>query len=263
MIKTTALTSKTERENMAIIHAGGTDIGRKRKTNQDSICIAPEHLFFAVADGMGGHSGGDIASQLSVKHMPEFLKSHGDIEPRELMVGCIRDVNLKIHQHSEQNPELKGMGTTVSAILFHGQQLFIGNVGDSRVYLIHNGKIFQLTRDHSFVQEKLSMGIYGREDAALDKQKNVLVRSVGFEQDVAVDVFSYRICKNDIFLVCSDGLHGKVSDHDILYIMQKNIPRPSEAKKADLDRAVQELIDLANDNGGQDNISVILAAAQE
>lgn len=248
---------------MAIIHAGGTDIGRKRKTNQDSICMIAESQFFAVADGMGGHNGGDIASQMSVKFMPEYLKSHSESEPREQMLGCIRDVNLRIHQQSEEKPELKGMGTTVSAILFHGQQLFVGNVGDSRVYLIHNGMLFQMTRDHSFVQEKLSMGIYSREEAALDKQKNVLVRSVGFESDVAVDVYTYRICKNDMFLICSDGLHGKVSDHDILYIMQKNVPRPSEATAEHLDRAVQELITTANQNGGQDNISVIVTMAQE
>lgn len=248
---------------MAIIHAGGTDIGRKRKTNQDSICLYPEQLFFAVADGMGGHNGGDIASQMSVKIMPEYIEKNADIEPRDLMSGVIRDVNARIHHHSEEKPELKGMGTTVSAIMFHGPQLFIGNVGDSRVYLIHNGMLFQMTRDHSFVQEKLSMGIYGRDDAALDKQKNVLVRSVGFEPDVAVDVYSYRICKNDLFLICSDGLHGKVSDHDILYIVQKNIPYPADATAAELNRAVQELIAQANENGGQDNISVILAMAQE
>lgn len=248
---------------MAIIHAGATDIGRKRKTNQDSICLAPEHLFFAVADGMGGHSGGDIASQMSVKYMPEFLRGHGDFEPRELMIGCIQDVNIRIHQHSEAHPDLKGMGTTVSAIMFHGQQLFIGNVGDSRVYLFQNGMLFQLSRDHSFVQEKLSMGLYSREEAALDRQKNVLVRSVGFEPDVLVDVFSYRICKNDLFLICSDGLHGKVNDQDILYIVQKNIPHPSEATAATLERTVKELIAQANANGGQDNISAILAMAQE
>jgi serine/threonine protein phosphatase PrpC len=120
-----------------------------------------------------------------------------------------------------------------------------------------------MTRDHSFVQEKLNMGIYNREQAAHDKQKNVLVRSVGFEPEVLVDVFTYQICKNDLFLICSDGLHGKVSDKDILYIVQKNVPFPSTASKADLEKAVQELIAQANENGGQDNISVILSVAQE
>src|SRR5690606_27693808 len=110
--------------------------------------------------------------------------------------------------------------------------------------------------------EKLNMGIYTREQASLDPQKNVLVRSVGFEADLQVDVFNYRISKNDIFLVCSDGLHGRVSDSDILHIIQKNIPSPGSCTEADVDRTVKELIQQANDNGGQDNISVILAVAQ-
>lgn len=119
-----------------------------------------------------------------------------------------------------------------------------------------------MTRDHSFVQEKLNMGIYTREEAVKDPQKNVLVRSVGFEADLQVDVFHYRICKNDIFLICSDGLHGKVSDGDILHIVQRNISDPSRCQLADVEKAIKELIQQANDNGGQDNISVILAVAQ-
>jgi serine/threonine protein phosphatase PrpC len=248
---------------MAILHAGATDIGRKRKTNQDSIYLGPEHLVFAVADGMGGHNGGDIASQMATSLIPEFLTTHRDMEPRDRLIACVRHVNGRIHHMSEEKVELKGMGTTLAAILFQGQQLFVGNVGDSRVYLIHGGQLYQLTRDHSFVQEKLTLGVYTRQDAAMDKQKNVLVRSVGFDPDVMVDVFTYRVCRNDLFLLCSDGLHGKVSDHDILYILQKSIPRPAEAGPADLERAVQALIKQANDNGGQDNISAILALAQE
>lgn len=249
---------------MGIIHAGNSDIGRKRKTNQDSIYMDPEHLFFAVADGMGGHNGGDIASQMTVSLIPQYLKKHKpSMEPKELVMKCIQHVNNEIHAHSELHPDLKGMGTTVSAVMFQGNKLLIGNVGDSRVYMIHDGQVFQMTRDHSFVQEKLNMGLYGREEAALDKQKNVLVRSVGFEPDVQVDVFTYQVCKNDIFLICSDGLHGKVSDRDILYIVQKNIPTPAKATTQHLELAVKELIAQANANGGQDNISVILSVAQE
>ncbi len=249
---------------MGIIHAGGSDIGRKRKTNQDSICLDPKHLFFAVADGMGGHNGGDIASQMTVALIPPYLEKYkSEIEPKELVGRCIQHVNFEIYQRSEAQPELKGMGTTVTAMMFQGNKLHIGNVGDSRIYMVHDGMLFQMTRDHSFVQEKLNMGIYNREEAQLDKQKNVLVRSVGFEPEVLVDVFSYQVCKNDIFLACSDGLHGKVSDRDILYIVQKNIPQPAKARKEDLERAVQELIAQANENGGQDNISVILSVAQE
>ncbi len=247
---------------MGILCAGASDIGRKRKTNQDSICLDHKHHFFAVADGMGGHNGGDIASQLSVKVMPEFFVSHSNLEPQVLMKSMIQAINLAILKKAEENPELQGMGTTVSAIYFHGQTLVIGNVGDSRVYMVNNHNIFQMTRDHSFVQEKLNIGIYSREEAVKDPQKNVLVRSVGFEADVNVDVFHYRICKNDMFLICSDGLHGKVSDGDILHIIQKNIVDPSTCLIEDVEAAVKELIQQANDNGGQDNISVILAVAQ-
>jgi PPM family protein phosphatase len=112
------------------------------------------------------------------------------------------------------------------------------------------------------VQEKLNVGVYNREQAALDPQKNVLVRTVGFEEDVEVDVFVYKVNKNDIFLCCSDGLHGKVSDEDILYIINKQIPDPGVAKQSDADKVIQQLISLANENGGQDNITAILVIAQ-
>ncbi len=247
---------------MGILCIGATDIGRKRKTNQDSICVDSKHHFYAVADGMGGHNGGDIASQLSVKVMPEYLKSHAEEEPLLLMKHMIQEINATILKKAEEQPELQGMGTTVSAIYFKGPQLVIGNVGDSRVYMISNGNIYQMTRDHSFVQEKLNMGIYTREEAVKDPQKNVLVRSVGFEADVQVDVFSYRICKNDIFMVCSDGLHGKVSDADVLHIVQDKIPDPGSCTQQNVDNCVKALIQQANDNGGQDNISVVLAVAQ-
>lgn len=247
---------------MGILCAGGSDIGRKRKTNQDSICVDHKHHFFAVADGMGGHNGGDIASQLSVKVMPEFLVQNLAKEPQSLMKAMIQEVNRSILKKAEEQPELHGMGTTLSAIYFHGQTLVIGNVGDSRVYMVNNHNIYQMTRDHSFVQEKLNMGIYTREEAVKDPQKNVLVRSVGFEADIQVDVFNYRICKNDIFMICSDGLHGKVSDGDILHIIQQYINDPATCTIADVEGAVKELIQQANDNGGQDNISVIVAVAQ-
>lgn len=247
---------------MGILCSGDSDIGRKRKTNQDSICMDHKHHFFAVADGMGGHNGGDIASQLSVKLMPEFFAQNSSMEPQGLMKNMIQQINRSILQKAQENPELQGMGTTISAIYFHEQALVIGNVGDSRVYLVNNNHIFQMTRDHSFVQEKLNMGIYSREEAVKDPQKNVLVRSVGFEADIAVDVFNYRICKNDIFMICSDGLHGKVSDGDILHIIQKNITDPASCTIEAVETAVKELIQQANDNGGQDNISVILAVAQ-
>lgn len=247
---------------MGILCAGASDIGRKRKSNQDSICMDSQHHFYSVADGMGGHNGGDIASQLSVKIMPEYLSKFSGGDPQLLMKNLIIEINQKILEKAQVQPELHGMGTTITAIQFNGPQLIVGNVGDSRVYMINNKNIYQMTRDHSFVQEKLNMGIYTREEAVKDPQKNVLVRSVGFDPDIQVDVFNYRICKNDIFLLCSDGLHGKVSDADILKIVQETLGDPGHCTVAKLEETVKGLIQQANDNGGQDNISVILAVAQ-
>jgi protein phosphatase len=247
---------------MAIMSSGSTDIGMKRSTNQDSICLYPERKFFAVADGMGGHNGGDIASQMSVKLLPEFIDNNKNIEdPAELLKKSVQHVNKTIYDHGQENEELKGMGTTVTAVMVSGSEMYIANVGDSRTYLINKNKLFQVSRDHSLVQEKLNIGIYDREQAKADPQKNVLIRTVGFEPVVDVDTYKYKIQKNDIFLLCSDGLHGKVSDEDIIHLVNKYLPDPSIAQQNQLDELVQELIKQANANGGQDNISVIITLA--
>jgi len=247
---------------MGLIAAGATDIGRKRKTNQDSYFLSLEKKLFVVADGMGGHNGGDIASQMAVKEYPDFLSKNLELEPQMLITNSIKESNRAIKNFGETHPELVGMGTTIVSFYFRGQNIYVGNVGDSRAYLINNKMIYQLSRDHSLVQEKLNYGMYTREQAAMDPQKNVLVRTVGFEDEVDVDVFTYKVVKNDIFLCCSDGLHGKVSDEDIVYIINKLIPDPSTATQEQADRVVQNLIDQANENGGQDNITAILVIAQ-
>ena len=247
---------------MGLIASGNTDIGRKRKTNQDSFYMGLETKLFVVADGMGGHNGGDIASQMAIKTLPEYVIKNLNMEPVLLLTGSIKESNRTIKNFGENHSDLVGMGTTIVCFFFKGQNIYIGNVGDSRAYLINQKRIFQLSRDHSLVQEKLNYGIYNREQAALDPQKNVLVRTVGFEDDVDVDIFVYKVNKNDIFLCCSDGLHGKVSDEDILYLINKHIPDPVVATQADADKVIQALIDLANDNGGQDNITAILVIAQ-
>lgn len=248
---------------MTILCSGHTDIGMKRSSNQDSICVYPKRSFFAVADGMGGHNGGDIASQMSVKLLPEFIENNLNSKSiPEILEQSVRFVNKSIFDHGQKNEDLKGMGTTITAIMFNGSELNIANVGDSRTYMISNNQLFQMTRDHSLVQEKLNIGIYDREGAKADPQKNVLIRTVGFESDVEVDVYHYKIQKNDIFMLCSDGLHGKVSDEDIIHIVNKFINNPSEVTQAQLDATVQELIAQANANGGNDNISVIMAIAK-
>lgn len=246
---------------MGLIAAGKTNIGMKRKTNQDSIYLGHERNLFVVADGMGGHNGGDIASKMAVDHIPEYIYEHWEDDPIETFRSSVQYANSKIKQHGEANEQLVGMGTTVNGILFRGPNAYLANVGDSRCYLIHNHKLFQLSKDHSLVQEKLNLGIYDRVHAANDPQKNVLVRTVGFEADVEVDVFTYKVCRQDIFLSCSDGLHGKVSDPDILHIINSNIPNPEMATKEVVERTVDQLIAQANANGGNDNISVVIVVA--
>ncbi len=246
---------------MGIISLGKTDIGKKRKTNQDSICVIPEHKLFVVADGMGGHNGGDIASQMSVELFSEALNSPYDTEDiPQFLNDTIININEAIYLHGKENKELEGMGTTISGVMFSDKFANIANIGDSRVYMLLDGMIFQLTRDHSLVQEKLNLNIYDRQGAKNDPQKNVLIRTLGFEPKVNVDIFKFRLIKNAIFMVCSDGLHGKVCDHDILKIMQVNIPDTSKVTQQQVNNAVNHLIQQANYNGGQDNISVIIAA---
>lgn len=249
---------------MSILVSGDTHIGMKRKSNQDSIGLNPELNFFIVADGMGGHDGGDIASQMSVKLMPEFIKKNKDRTPKpeDLLSDAVAHVNDAIYEHGQKNAELEGMGTTISAIMFGETEICIANVGDSRVYLIKDMRLFQMTRDNSLVQERLNAGFYDREGARKDPQKNVLIRTVGFEQGVRPDVYKYKVSKNDMFLLCSDGLHGKVCDQDVMFILNKLISDQKNISQQELDKCVQELITNANRNGGQDNISVILAVAK-
>jgi len=247
---------------LGLLAAGKTDIGMKRKTNQDSIYLNAQKHIFVVADGMGGHKAGDLASQMAVKHIPEYLLAHPGEEPDKVCRESIRHANLTIKTKSDTSEDFTGMGTTSVLFYFKGAHLYLGNVGDSRAYLVNSHKLYQLTRDHSLVQEKLNLGIYNREQAAADPHKNVLVRTVGFEPEVDVDAFTYKVHRNDIFLSCSDGLHGKVSDADILYIINTNIPDPSKASEAQVQKVVDLLVDQANANGGNDNISVILVIAQ-
>lgn len=246
---------------MPLIASGATDIGKKRKSNQDAIHYNVEKHFFVVADGMGGHNGGDIASQMATQLIPEFLISHWNLDPTILFQKSIQETNRSIKSYAEKHRELQGMGTTVVGLLFRGPYVYVGNVGDSRSYLVNKHKLYQLSKDHSLVQEKLNYGIYNREQAALDPQKNVLVKTVGFEEEIDVDVFTYKVNKNDIFMICSDGLHGKVSDEDIMFIIDHHIPEPAKVTQDAVDACVKALIKQANDNGGNDNISVIVVVA--
>jgi PPM family protein phosphatase len=239
-----------------------------RETNQDAIYLNREKNLFVVADGMGGHNGGDIASSILVKCIPEYFLRHDHLTPNEVVSESIKFANSVIFQKGCEDSKLKGMGTTAVSCYFEDSHLYIGNVGDSRAYLIQDGRIYQLTIDHSLVHEKLSLSIlsgigsYDRQKAEEDPQKNVLIRTVGFEENISVDVFSYKVSRNDLFVICSDGLHGKVTDDEILNTWMKNTLNYDEVGQELVDSTTQELIDIANQNGGNDNISAVMMYAK-
>lgn len=238
-----------------------TDIGLRRQKNQDSGGAFPQLGFFVVADGMGGHRGGEIASSMVVEVLPHAIeekRSEENFEPRRALTDGIQKANREVYERSVKEPELHGMGTTTTAMLFDKkgdrQTLYIGHVGDSRAYLVRPKGIWQLTRDHSFVAEKLRAGLITREQAKNDQTKNVITRSVGFAAETQVEIYEMDARSGDIFLICSDGLTGLVEDPEILTVIQKRA-----YGEGDLKAAVDDLISWSNARGGHDNITVLIA----
>ena len=247
---------------MNLLVSGSSHIGLRRKTNQDSIHLDDEKLFFVVADGMGGHLGGDVASKMAITHVSETFKGDQTAEITVELKELLESGNDAIYRRSHADPNLHGMGTTFVGAYFKNEKIFVVNVGDSRAYMIKDQDIFQITKDHSLVQEKINWRICTREEAKLDPMKNVLSRTVGYSPDVIPDFFRFRPSPGDIFLLCSDGLHSMVSDEDVLFIVNREIPSPLQASQEQVNNAVKALILQANENGGQDNISIILAVVQ-
>lgn len=240
----------------------GTDIGRKRSQNQDSLAAVPELGLFVIADGMGGHKGGEIASSMTVEIVPEVVRqaqSSSDWNPKKTISQAIEKANREIFKRSSQDPHLQGMGTTTTALLFKGRKLTIGHVGDSRCYFVRlPGAIWQATRDHSLVQEKLRAGLITRADIKTDRMRNVITRSVGFEGQVNVETYEMETHPGDIFVICSDGLSGLIDDLDLLRLVERNLGGASASSSNATQTAVDQLIEAANANGGDDNISTIV-----
>lgn len=227
--------------------AGRSDVGQRRSNNQDSFLINDTHGLFAIADGMGGHSGGEVASALAVKTLERVFIELAQNPIRARLEQAAILANQVIFEQSRASPHLQGMGTTLTACALDGDHLQIVQVGDSRLYLFRDGNLFQITEDHSQVYELLKAGVINEASTDLF-QKNVITRSVGYEKEVAVDVFTRVLERGDRYLLCSDGLSGMVSAEDIARILGNF--RPQEA--------VVNLVDLANANGGEDNVSVIV-----
>jgi len=230
-----------------------TDVGMVRKMNQDYIYFSLERVgclpnLFIVADGMGGHKAGDIASRCTVNGLVEKISGAVGKDPVSVISTAIEQVNREIINKSMESEDFTGMGTTVVVSTIIDGSLKVANVGDSRLYLIDND-IIQVTRDHSLVEEMVSMGKLDREAARTHKRKNVITRAIGAEAQVEAEMFSVDLKPMDFVLMCSDGLSNMIEDSDIYKIVKNS---------ANLQDAVLTLINTANHNGGKDNISVIL-----
>lgn len=257
---------------MKILSCGITDIGQRRQRNEDSYLVNDKLGLYIVADGMGGHAGGEFASKIAVSTVEEIIrgedrdKSHLDGETlldtpkedsdeqeiegheQERLKEAINRAGNMIVRRAYEEPELKGMGTTATVMLVSEAKAYIAHVGDSRAYCVRDGKIMQITEDHSLVHEQLKSGLITEEEAKTHQLKNIITRSVGVQEEVEVDTIVWQLQKDDFYLLCSDGLSNMIEDIEIQDIVTRH----------DVEQSARELVDLANDRGGDDNITLIL-----
>jgi protein phosphatase len=245
-----------------------TDTGRVREHNEDAIGANLDTGLLVLADGMGGYNAGEVASGIAVRTVLELVseacerEERGAIDPETRLMRqtiILRDAvaraNKIIHQTAKSQPQCEGMGTTIAACLFFDNRVSIAHVGDSRIYRLRRGRFEQLTMDHSLLQELVDRGYYSQEEAARSTNRNYVTRALGVDAAVNVEVQEDHALPEDVYLLCSDGLPDMVEDEDIhLTISTFN---------ANLDVVGQQLIQLSNDHGGKDNVSVILAQVLE
>jgi PPM family protein phosphatase len=258
--------SKTAGQSAAprlkVVSAGLTDVGRKRNHNEDSFLIDDELQLYVVADGMGGHAGGGTASRLD-KELRKARESRDNpfvsvpnlqeaLIP-EALRGAVERACLAIYTAAQEDPRLSGMGTTVISLVVKDDQAFFAHVGDSRAYLIRGELIQQISEDHSLVNEQIKAGMITPEEAKHSRYKNIITRSVGFEEEVQVDVMGVIAEPGDVYLLCSDGLANMLEDREIHELVNST---PS------LQDMPQRLVDMANERGGDDNITVIVVQIQ-
>jgi protein phosphatase len=236
---------------MKVKASGLSDVGLKRGNNQDSFVIDAELGLFVLADGMGGHQGGEVASLTAVEAIQQVVRNSYQNErgtnPYDLLQRAYSEACQAIFLRAQDTPNLRGMGTTAVTALFRNNSLYIANVGDSRCYLIHPPYIWQMTEDHSLLNEQIRAGLVKPEQAQLFTARNVITRSVGYEEVVNVDIIERALAPGDYVLMCSDGLSGLVSDKRICDV----------AMTLPFGDVVPRLIDEAKRNGGDDNITVV------
>lgn len=239
---------------MRLVVFGDTHVGRVRKKNQDSLYCSAEQGLVVVADGIGGRRGGEVASSIAVKGMKHAFLSceslrHEEVAP--FLKKSVDKVNLQIVNKGRSSPNLEGMATTLNCLLFVGEKAYICHMGDSRTYLYYRGNMWQLTFDHN-IENYVERGWLPDETLMTSSKPGALVRALGLSEECEVDVYEILLKPGSLLLTCSDGLTGMVSDSDILKIIKANEHRINELPKI--------LIDAANRNGGQDNITVAVSA---
>ena len=230
-----------------------TDVGKVREVNQDCVFSSTGPVgclpnLFIVADGMGGHKAGDIASRLTVDSVVDKLSKVNSKDYISVITDTIIKVNKEVIDKAAESQDYAGMGTTLVVATVFDNILKVANVGDSRLYVIGED-IIQITRDHSLVEEMVTNGQLNRADARVDKRKNIITRAIGGESKVEAEMFSVELKPEDKILMCSDGLSNMVDDAEILEIINR---------EPDIEKAARMLIDAANENGGKDNISVVI-----
>jgi PPM family protein phosphatase len=247
---------------------GRTDTGRVREHNEDTIASDPDVGLLVLADGMGGYNAGEVASGIAVKTITNLVReglaredlstidrATGLSRPSIVLRDAITRANKIIYQTARSQAECEGMGTTVVSALFYDNKVSVAHVGDSRMYRQRGTEISQVTMDHSLLQELVDRGFYSPEEAQRAANKNYVTRALGVEPQVEVEVQEHPVDKGDIYILCSDGLSDMVEDEDIRLTIS--------TFGANLDTVAKQLIQLANENGGRDNVSVVLAQANE
>ncbi len=227
-----------------------TDTGLSRSSNQDSFLVDESLGLYIVADGMGGHKGGEVASNIAVKTAKEFLQEQktSRLAPEELLQAVYKEVNQRIFTKSQEVAELKGMGTTMVLCYVMRDTVYIGNVGDSRVYLSSNGNFWQVTEDHSLVNQQVKAGVLSVENIKSYSGRNIITRSVGYEANVSCDIYKRKLIVDEKYLICSDGLTGMVDDEVLSHIVN------DLSCKAGVEKCIKE----AKANGGEDNITALI-----
>lgn len=247
-----------------VMAAGETNVGMKRKHNEDTYAVLDDAHLYVVADGMGGHASGEVASQMAIQTLADFFQATSSdpeatwpykmdktrgYEENRLITG-IKLANLRIHEAAQKEEQLRGMGTTVVAIVAVDEGVLVAHVGDSRVYRWRDGELEQLTEDHSLLNDYIKMKKLTAEEIAAFPHKNVIVRALGMKDNVKVDILLDRPKPGDIYMLCSDGLCGPVTDQEIQDILNQ---------QQELKSSCDALIQKANEKGGPDNITVVLA----